>query len=123
MSITASDVNTWIATNVLDTTAWDKNAGKQAVGVTQATRNLERWYPDTKLTTEVVAHQAIWELQGLDPALKFQKQGVKQVGDRGEMIQYGTRAKIAPEVVEILGGSYIASSEDSGGPQFGGCLV
>lgn len=114
---TVATVGAWIQANVLDSSAWD-TATKKEVAVTQAIRNLLRWYPDTELTDELVAYQSIWEIQGTDPALKFQKHGVKSVGDKGESIAYGERDKVAPEVREILGDPY-----EAGGFLNGGCLV
>jgi hypothetical protein len=118
---TVETVAQWIQENVLDSSAWD-NSTKQAVAVTQATRNLQRWYPDEEHTDEVVAYQAIWELQGIDPALKYQKHGVKSVADSGERIDYGDlmRDKVAPEVRDILGSPV---DEYEGAALYGGRLV
>jgi hypothetical protein len=99
---TLESVDAWIQANILDSKVWD-NSKKQELAVTQATRNLYRWYPEVDLTAEVVAHQAIWEIEGTDPALKFQKHGVKSVSEGEDRIDYLTRDKVAPEVREILG--------------------
>ncbi|QSF42663.1 hypothetical protein [Paenibacillus tianjinensis] len=98
------EVGAWIAVNVLDSEAWDK-AKKPAVAVTQAERNLTRWYPSIVLTVPVVGMQAIWELQGIDPALKYQKHNVKTVTDNGESVSYkdGARPAVAPDVRDMLG--------------------
>jgi hypothetical protein len=101
---TLEEVSVWIGENLLDASLWDSSGyTKQDKAVNQANRNLQRWYPDQTLTAAVVSFQAIWELQALDPALKFQRQGVKQVSDRGESISYGDRDKVAPEVRDIFG--------------------
>lgn len=106
---TLESVNAWIQANVLESEVWDKSQ-KQELAVIQATRNLKRWYPNETLTDEIVAYQAIWEIQGVDPALKFQKQGVSSVSGDGERIDYSFRDKVAPEVREILGGESDASN-------------
>jgi len=100
--ITVDSVNSWIQANVLDSKAWDESS-KQQVAVTQAIRNLERWYPEVELNDELVAYQAIWELQGLDPVVKYQKQGIKHISEDGDRIEYDKRDKVSPEVREILG--------------------
>lgn len=115
------EVNEWIAVNVLESEVWDQNADKQGKAVIQAERNLQRWYPTALLTSEVVAYQAIWELQSLDPALKYQKQGVKSVSDNGERIDYTERDKVAPEVRQLLGPSVDEINDNP--PLYGGCLV
>jgi hypothetical protein len=98
------EVSDYITNNILDSSAWDKAIQPmQEKAVATAERNLSLWYPSTSLTVDVVAGQAIWELQGLDPALKLQKQGVKSVGSDGESITYRSRDKIAPDVREVLG--------------------
>jgi len=112
-------VNEWIQGNILDSSVWDESP-KQSLAVTQASRNLQRWYPNAELTDELVAYQAIWELQGIDPVLKYQKQGVKTVRDRGEEVSYGERGAIAPEVQELLGEPLGRSENDI---QFGGELL
>ncbi len=122
---TVETVGTWIASNVLDSQAWD-DAAKKELAVVQASRNLLRWYQEVPLTDETVAYQSIWELQGLDPALKFQKQGVKAVTDNGERIDYTSRDKVAPEVREILGTPFFEIEEhetEEAPPQFGGMLL
>jgi hypothetical protein len=116
---TIETVDAWIQVNILDSKAWDDST-KQQLAITQATRNLERWYPEVELTDEVVAHQAIWELQGTDPALKFQKQGVKSVSEGVDRIDYLTRDKVAPDVRDILGRPLFELEDDvvilEGGP-------
>lgn len=99
---TLETVDLWIQGNVLDRSAWDRSSEK-SIAVLQAERNLARWYPDSEITDEFVAYQAIWELQGMDPALKFQKQGVKSVSEGEDRIDYLYRDKVAPDVREILG--------------------
>lgn len=99
---TLETVDQWIQGNVLDRSAWDRSSEK-SIAVLQAERNLARWYPDLEITDEFVAYQAIWELQGMDPALKFQKQGVKSVSEGEDRIDYLDRDKVAPDVREILG--------------------
>lgn len=121
---TLQEVGDWISANVLDASAWVNAAAKQALAVTQAERNLVRWYPAVTLTYEHVALQAIWELQGLDPALKFQKQGVKSVTDNGEGITYGVRDVVAPDVRQLLGAPVFEGSDGQGSDvQYGGCLL
>lgn len=122
MSYTSTEVGVWIAANMLDSDAWDRST-KQAVAVTQAERNLGRWYPDETLTVDHVAYQAIWELQGVDPALKYQKQNVKQVTDEGEQVSYkdGMRDIVAPDVRELLGST--AEELSASNLQYGGCLL
>lgn len=125
---TTEEVNLWIADNVLDTAAWDKKPLKQGLAVKQAERNLARWYPAAVQTVEIVALQAIWEMEGLDPALKYQKHGVKSVDDHGEGVTYsGIRDVVAPDVRDLLGktASEIAEEDepDSTDLQYGGCLI
>ncbi|MDW0113767.1 hypothetical protein QT711_11265 [Sporosarcina saromensis] len=123
---TVLEIDAWIAANVLDSEAWDK-AEKKDLAVVQATRNLSRWYPKVELTDEHIAYQAIWELQGLDPALKYQKQGVKAVTDNGERIDYVSRSKVAPDVRDLLGVPLFEieekETEEESPPQFGGALL
>lgn len=124
---TETEVGDWIAANVLDTDAWDRSA-KQGIAVVQAERNLKRWYPDTELIVSLVAYQAIWELQGVDPALKYQKHNVKTVQDNGETVTYkdGMRGTVAPDVRELLGptAEEIAVEDEANASdvQYGGCL-
>jgi hypothetical protein len=119
---TVESVDAWIQANVLDADAWIKNVPKQTVAVTQAIRNLSRWYPDTALTDEIVSYQAIWELEGINPALKLQRHGVKSVSDNGESISYNTRDKVAPEVRQLLG--LTADEKPKGNDvQYGGVLL
>ncbi|HHY74037.1 MAG TPA: hypothetical protein GX497_12625 [Bacillus bacterium] len=98
------EVEEWIQANVLDTTEWDKSHRKE-VAIIQAERNLIRWYQDVELTVEHIALQSIWEVEGLNSALKFQKHGVKSVSDGGERVDYGDKIRdaVAPEVRQILG--------------------
>lgn len=122
------EVNLWITENVLDTDAWEKKPLKQPLAVKQAERNLARWYPIVVQTVEVVALQAIWEMEGLDPALKYQKHGVKSVDDHGEGVSYnGIRDPVAPDVRDLLGktASELAEDGNSEGTdlQYGGCLI
>lgn len=116
---TVESVDAWIRTNILDSAVWD-DSSKQEIAVTQAVRKVQRWYPKSDLTDELVAYQAIWELQGLDPVLKYQKQGVKSLRDRGEEISYSERDNIAPEVKELLG-EPLGRLDDI--PLFGGELL
>lgn len=101
---TVDEINAWIQSNVLDSQVWDKSEKKE-VAIVQAERNLKRWYPEVELSNEVLSYQVIWELQGVDPAIKYQKQGVKMLDDSGERIDYGDRTRdvVSPEVREILG--------------------
>ncbi|WP_370221999.1 hypothetical protein [Cytobacillus sp.] len=99
---TLETVDLWILGNILDRKDWVSSEEKE-IAVTQATRNLQRWYPGVLITDELLAYQAIWELQGIDPALKFQKQGVKSVSEGEDRIDYLDRDKVAPDVREILG--------------------
>lgn len=121
---TVESVGEWIALNVLDSQAWD-DFDKKDLAVVQASRNLIRWYPDVTLTDEHISFQAIWELQGLDPALKYQKQGVKAVTDSGERIDYVSRSKVAPDVRDELGPPIDEREEleEDAQPQFGGFLL
>lgn len=124
---TTEEVNLWIAENVLDTEAWDKKPLKQPLAVKQAERNLARWYPAAVQTVEIVSLQAIWEMQGLDPALKYQKHAVKSVDDHGEGVTYsGIRDVVAPDVRELLGTpafEIVPDDDDSTDLQYGGCLI
>ncbi|KUP22445.1 hypothetical protein [Paenibacillus sp. DMB5] len=125
---TPEEVSAWIAANVLDSEAWDK-AKKPAVAVTQSERNLARWYPAIVLTVPMVAMQAIWELQGIDPALKYQKHNVKTVTDNGETVSYkdGARPAVAPDVHDMLGPTADELAEEEAASalqkQYGGCLL
>lgn len=118
-------VNDWISENLLDTEAWERtSAQRQSVAVRQAERVLARWYPDAELTTELVAYQAVWELQGIDPALKYQKHNVKQVTDNGESVSFkdGERPSVAPDVQALLG-AIGEDDEEETLPQYGGALI
>ncbi|REK67999.1 MAG: hypothetical protein C6P35_03245 [Cohnella sp.] len=125
------EVADWIAANLLDTDAWDRaSEQKQAVAVVQAERNLARWYPDkSPFPVEVVALQAVWELQGVDPALKYQKHNVKTISDNGESVTYkdGERPAVAPDVREMLGptADELAEqeAEEAAQRQYGGVLI
>ncbi|RKD20966.1 hypothetical protein BEP19_14870 [Ammoniphilus oxalaticus] len=127
-TIDVSSVDQWVNENVLEKDAWT-DADRPDIAVKQATRNLQRWYPETELSIEVVAYQAIWELQGIDPALKYQKHNVKTVTDNGESISYkdGERPVVAPFVRELLGptADEIAQqeAEDAAQRQYGGVLL
>lgn len=123
-------VNDWIVDNMLDSEAWLR-AGeqKQGVSVKQAERNLARWYPEAELVVAVVAFQAVWELQGIDPALKYQKHNVKQVTDNGESVSYkdGERPEVAPDVRALLGPTADELAEQEAEEalrlQYGGALI
>lgn len=122
------EVGKWIESNLLDTDAWDRS-GKQSVAVVQAMRNLTRWYPNVELTVDIVSYQTIWELQGIDPALKYQKHNVKTVTDNGETVSYkdGERPVVAPDVRDLLGptADELAEleAEDAAQKQYGGALI
>lgn len=120
---TMQSVEDWILANVLESQVWIDFVQKN-IAVVQASRNLIRWYPEVELTDEVVAFQAIWEIQGLDPALKYQKQGVKAVTDNGERIDYLSRAKVSPDVRDLLGPPFYELEEEIEIPdQYGGALL
>lgn len=122
------EVGKWIESNLLDTDAWDRSP-KQAVAVIQAERNLSRWYPDSELVVAIVAYQAVWELQGIDPALKYQKHNVKTVTDNGETVSYkdGERPVVAPDVRELMGATADElaelEAEEAVQRQYGGALL
>lgn len=121
------EVGDWIQSNILDSDAWDRSA-KQAIAVVQAVRNLARWYPDVTLTVDVISYQSIWELQGTDPALKYQKHNVKQVSDNGESVSYkdGERPVVSPDVRDLLGATTDelaeVEAEEAAQCQYGGEL-
>ena len=124
------DVADWIAANMLDTDAWDRAIEqKQTVAIKQAERNLSRWYPKIEQTVELVAYQSVWELQGLDPALKYQKHNVKTVTDNGESVSYkdGMRDVVAPDVRGALGDTAEElaeqAAENASTPLYGGALI
>lgn len=122
------EVADWIAANMLDTEAWDRaSEQKQAVAVVQAERNLALWYPNIlPMAVSIVAFQAVWELQGIDPALKYQKQGVKSVTDEGEQVNFRDvpRDVVAPDVRMLLGPTADEiANEESVQPQYGGALI
>lgn len=124
-------VGEWIVANLLDSEPWVRaSEQKQAVAVTQAVRNLLRWYPNVELTDEVVSYQAIWELYGVDPVLKYQRHAVKSLGDNGETISYKEKEErpvVAPDVRELLGPTAGELAELEAGEQaqmqYGGALI
>lgn len=120
--ITVDSVNTWIQSNILDSKAWDEST-KQSIAVTQASRNLTRWYPDIEQTGEIVSYQVIWELQALDPVLKYQKHGLKHISESGDRIEYNTRDVVAPDVREILGDPSFELDEEISFVLEGGSLL
>lgn len=119
----------WIAENLLDSDVWDRaSEHKQTVAVRQAERNLTRWYPDATLTVEIVAYQAVWELYGVDPVLKYQRHAVKSLSDNGESVAYKDkeeRPPVSPEVHSLLGPTTDeqAAEEAKNPPQYGGVLI
>jgi hypothetical protein len=117
-------VDEWIQENSLEAKVWN-DSSQQQIAYNQAIRNLQRWYPEeTEFTDEVVAYQVIWEIQGIDPALKYQKQGVKYVSDSGERIDYLERDRVAPDVREILGPPLFELEEGVAGVElYGGGLL
>lgn len=119
---TLESITLWIANNLLDSDAWDKSEKKQ-LAITQATRNLTNWYPEVILNDEHVSHQTVWEIQGLDPALKYQKQGVRAVSDAGERIDYLERSKVSPEVYDLIGAPAFELVDSESPLQFGGYLL
>lgn len=124
-------VGDWITDNLLDSEPWVRaSEQKQSVAVTQAVRNLSRWYPDVELTDEAVAYQAIWELYGVDPVLKYQRHAVKSLGDNGETISYKDKEErpvVAPDVRELLGATADELAEleadEAAQRQYGGALL
>lgn len=125
------EVGAWIESNMLDTESWDRATDqKQTVAVVQAERNLSHWYPNiSPMAVSIVAFQTVWELQGIDPALKYQKHNVKTVSDNGESISYkdGERPDVAPDVRSLLGptADELAEkeAEEAAQRQYGGALV
>jgi hypothetical protein len=125
------EVADWIAANMLDTEAWDRaSEQRQTVAVVQAERNLTRWYPEiSPMAVSIIAFQAVWELQGIDPALKYLKHNVKTITDNGESVSYkdGERPAVAPDVRELLGPTAdemaASEAEEAAKQQFGGCLL
>ncbi|MBO2942806.1 hypothetical protein JJQ72_02250 [Paenibacillus sp. F411] len=125
------EVGVWISENMLDTEAWDRaTEQKQVVAVVQAERNLARWYPEIDpMAVSIVASQTVWELEGVDPALKYQKHNVKTVSDNGESISYkeGERPDVAPDVRSLLGPTADELAEEEAEAvaqlQYGGALV
>ncbi len=125
-----AEVGGWIIANMLDAEAWLRaSEQRQTVAVVQAERNLARWYPDVELSAEIVAYQSVWELQGIDPALKYQKHNVKTVTDNGETVSYkdGERPVVAPDVHALLGptADELAEleAEEVAQRQYGGALI
>lgn len=124
-------VGEWITENMLDSDVWLKaNDQRQTVAIRQAERVLSRWYPDAQLTAEVVAYQAIWELYGVDPVLKYQRHAVKSLGDNGETISYKEKEErpvVAPDVRELLGPTAdelaALEAEEQAQKQYGGALL
>lgn len=119
---TVESVNSWIQSNVLDSKAWDDSTKKE-IAINQASRNISRWFPDAELTDEITSYQAIWELQALDPVLKYQKQGLKHISESGDRIEYNTRDVVAPEVREILGAPSFEIDEEIAYALEGGSLL
>ncbi|WP_339292731.1 hypothetical protein MKY48_08670 [Paenibacillus sp. FSL W8-0187] len=125
------EVGAWIMANMLDTDAWDRASDqKRIVAVVQAERNLARWYPKiSPMAVSIVAFQTVWELQGIDPALKYQKHNVKTVSDNGESISYKEeeRPDVAPDVRALLGPTAAELAEKEAAEvaqrQYGGALV
>jgi hypothetical protein len=117
-------VDEWIQENSLEAKVWN-DSSQQQIAYNQAIRNLQRWYPEeTEFSDEVTAYQVIWEIQGMDPALKYQKQGVKYVSDTGERIDYLDRSRVAPDVREILGLPLFELEEEVSGVElYGGELL
>jgi len=119
----------WIAESLLASDVLDRaSEQKQTVAVRQAERNLARWYPDVELTVEIVAYQAVWELYGVDPVLKYQRHAVKSLSDNGESVTYKDkeeRPAVAPEVRSLLGPTADELAEDAAAkpPQYGGALI
>lgn len=125
------EIGAWIESNMLDTESWDRATDqKQTIAVVQAERNLSHWYPNiSPMAVSIVAFQTVWELQGIDPALKYQKHNVKTVSDNGESISYkdGERPEVAPDVWALLGptADELAEKEaaEAAQRQYGGALV
>jgi hypothetical protein len=110
---TITSVDNWIRENVLDNQAWNNNTEQIGVAFAQAVRNLTRWYPTVELTDELVSYQSIWELQALDPVLKYQKHGVRAISEGNDRIDYLTRDKVAPDVRDILGAPSYETAEET----------
>jgi hypothetical protein len=125
------EVADWITSNLLDAEAWERaSEQKQSVAVIQAERKLSQWYPKINpMAVSIIAFQSVWELQGIDPALKYQKHNVKTVSDNGESISYkdGARPDVAPDVRELLGPTANELSEleaeQASQRQYGGALI
>lgn len=101
---TLESIDQWIKENLLEAAVW-VSFENQSVAFIQTVRHLTIWYPDAELTVPVVAYQAIWEIKGLDPVLKYSGQGVRSLTDNEERVDYGDyiRPKVAPEVHNLLG--------------------
>jgi hypothetical protein len=130
MPMDRQTVNDWILDNMLDSEAWLRTGEeKQSVAVRQSERNIARWYPGHELVVAIVAFQAVWELQGIDPALKYQKHNVKTVTDNGESVSYkdGERDVVAPDVRALLGPTADELAEQEAEEalrlQYGGALI
>ena len=101
---TLESIDQWIKENLLEAAVW-VSFENQSVAFVQTVRHLTTWYPDAELTVPAVAYQAIWEIKGLDPVLKYSGQGVRSLTDNEERVDYGDyiRPKVAPEVHNLLG--------------------
>lgn len=126
------EVAEWIAANILDSDPWDRaTEQKQTVAIVQAERNLAQWYPEiTPMAASIVAFQAIWELYGIDPVLKYQRHAIKSLGDSGESISYKEKEErpvVAPEVRALLGPTADELLEEeateAAQKQYGGALI
>lgn len=122
---TLESIDQWIEENLLEADVWVSFENKP-VAFIQTVRHLTSWFPDAELTVPVVAYQAIWEIKGLDPVLKYSGQGVRSLTDNQERVDYGdyVRHKVAPEVLDLLGPPIDKKTEASIVPQlFGGRLI
>lgn len=125
------EIADWITSNLLDTEAWERaSEQRQSIAVVQAERKLANWYPTINpMAVSIIAFQSVWELQGLDPALKYQKHNVKTISDNGESVSYkdGIRPDVAPDVRELLGATAHELSEleaeQAAQRQYGGALI
>ncbi len=122
---TLESIDQWIKENLLEAAVW-VSFENQSVAFIQTVRHLTIWYPDAELTVPVVAYQAIWEIKGLDPVLKYSGQGVRSLTDNEERVDYGDyiRPKVAPEVHNLLGPPIDERTDDVEPPLlFGGRLL
>lgn len=122
---TLESIDQWIKENLLEADVWVAFENKP-VAFIQTVRHLNAWYPDADLTVPVIAYQALWEIKGLDPVLKYSGQGVRSLTDNQERVDYGdyVRQKISPEVLDLLGPPIDEKTEASIVPQlFGGRLI